>query len=433
MLSFNSSFAVFWQSESKCKKLQWVKEDGRTQGGGWIWFSGTATDEDLELAYIKAEGMAISRLIQECIFPHKEVKFHERCDEKIGEYFRVYVRASLTGRQCNESKYATKKFRAKIYNSKLIETYNKYKKISGEKEVVISGCNLNSPKKCYDLGKYEFQMGQYQKAFNSFNIACKATLSGACFNAGLSLMMLHNNSEKSKGFFELSCSNNDPKGCLFAGIIYKNQGNGRLTKQYLKKSCDLQDSVGCLTLADYFKEKKIILMAKQFYEKGCNLKSPESCHELSYLLAKQGDDISSMQAAKGACILGFSKACYNVGFMAQKITNCQEKPMVFFKKACDLGLSVGCIKVYEKNKSITYLKKSCDLGDKLGCKKVSEVLYDKKKFNESIKFAIHACKLGELKSCYNVGYLKSKNGDKESAKVFFKYSCDKGFKPSCKK
>ena len=62
-LIFSSNAFSFFFSENKCEKLEWVAEDSRTQGGGWIWFPGKGTGVTVEESYSYAENLALQRLV----------------------------------------------------------------------------------------------------------------------------------------------------------------------------------------------------------------------------------------------------------------------------------------------------------------------------------------------------------------------------------
>ena len=117
----------------ECAQYSWVHETSRTQGGSWIWFPGKGIAKNQKDAYLLAEGQALDRLIKECQFPHKEVRFIERCIEEVGSDVVAYVRASIKHDQCSETKYASSKRRFLIESTALVGTYRQYLKLTEAK------------------------------------------------------------------------------------------------------------------------------------------------------------------------------------------------------------------------------------------------------------------------------------------------------------
>jgi hypothetical protein len=131
------TFSFSIQAE-ECGRLGWTQKTTRTQGGGWIWFPGKGVGTNLKDAYLKAEGQALDRLIKECVFPHKETKFIERCDEVEGKNVVAYVRASLKQDQCNQTKYSNEKGRRIFEHKVLTRTWRQYKKFAKKEKKEVA-------------------------------------------------------------------------------------------------------------------------------------------------------------------------------------------------------------------------------------------------------------------------------------------------------
>lgn len=82
----------------------WTKEESRTQGGGWIWWTGRAHGDSLFEVSQKAKAVALKRLVQECESIPKETKFHEQCAEYVDSQYIVKVRASTKDIFCRRNK-----------------------------------------------------------------------------------------------------------------------------------------------------------------------------------------------------------------------------------------------------------------------------------------------------------------------------------------
>ena len=112
--------------EGQCEKQDWVKETARTQWGGWVFFPGKGVAQTEDEAWLRAEGTALEKLVGECQFPHKEVKIHERCVEKMGDDHIAYVRLSLLETLCKEARYSSDDLKKKIFNEALHQRYKNF-------------------------------------------------------------------------------------------------------------------------------------------------------------------------------------------------------------------------------------------------------------------------------------------------------------------
>jgi TPR repeat protein len=418
---------------NKCESQKWTREDGRTQAGGWIWFPGKGTGENLQISYMKSEGMAIDRLIKECGFPHKEVKFHERCDEKVGKFYQTYVRASLTHKQCHESKYAANAFKPKILNRKLLAIHKKYlAAITKDTAFEEKACTRNKPLKCHEMGKYEFQMGNQKKALLYFNKACQGGSLDSCFNAGITKRMQAKPKE-ALAFFKLTCqgkNGEDGEGCYFVGLLYSEEGNTTKAKTFFELACKSNVSIACFSLGRVYQKENNEYLAEKFFKKSCSADYKEGCFEASKFFYDKGDKPKAKSYSNLGCQMDHDKSCYNLGSLENK-----NKIIRFdaFNKACGLGLGVGCLKAAKhKKKNDSLFKRACELGEGKGCRELSARYYDRGKMSKSLEFSKLACKLGQMKSCHNAGLILIKKGEPKEAKDYLEQSCDDGIKQSCK-
>ncbi len=157
----------------------WTKDHHRTQGGGWIWFPGNALAITEIEADMMAKGKAIAYLMEECQLPHKEIRFNERYIVEEDGKFRVFVRASITQRQCKEGKYGSMALRSRIVNRHLLGLYRQYMIKIAEIQVADKICRADTVY-CLDLAKQEVDMNNWYKAYTYAEKSCKHGLKEGC-------------------------------------------------------------------------------------------------------------------------------------------------------------------------------------------------------------------------------------------------------------
>lgn len=158
---------------------EWTQEVSRTQGGGYIWFPGKGTAYTEIEAEDLARGQSLDYLVQECQILHKEIRFNERFVEQVEKKFVVYVRASITQKQCNEAKYATLEFRKKISNRRLLDTYHNYKVTIAEEAVAHVQCTYQDAY-CGEFGVQQIYLNNLYLALAYFKKACAIGLPTGC-------------------------------------------------------------------------------------------------------------------------------------------------------------------------------------------------------------------------------------------------------------
>ncbi len=82
-------------NQKDSRGFSWVNGPSRTQGSGWIWFRGEASDSNYDLAYKRAEARAVDKLIVECGKIPTQAKFFERCNYSTDEATYAYVRLAI--------------------------------------------------------------------------------------------------------------------------------------------------------------------------------------------------------------------------------------------------------------------------------------------------------------------------------------------------
>lgn len=427
-----SAHAIFGSlfSDSKCSKLDWTKEDGRTQGGAWIWFPGKGIGSTLEEATLRAEGRAITMLNKECAFPHKEVKIHERCHEQEGDDHVVFLRLSLEHKQCAESKNANSKLKRKIVNKGLVRTLKRYRKLIGDKHDEKKNCQNETAEKCYEYGKHFYYTNEFESALTLFKTGCQKNHVSSCFNAGVVALRL-SKKEDAISQFKLAKLKGDIQSLFFLGHIEYEAGNTKGALKYYEEACDLKVAKGCLAFATFLAAEDEIIKAAKNFELACSLKDGKSCHRASVFFWDQGNMVKAKNMAAAACELEFDKGCFNSGMMLKKESN--PKAQEAYAKACRLGIGKACVEAgaVKGKEGIALLKSGCEHGHAESCKLASIRLYDMKKNSESIMYSKYACKLGLPKSCHNSGFLEYKQGRLEHARRYLGEACSQGVKQSC--
>ena len=187
-----------------CSKLNWVKQDARTQGGGWIWFPGKATARDLETASLYALGRSLDYLQGECGIVPKAVKFNEKCVEhhRNGSV-TVYVRASIKGKVCRYAANANNVIKQKMANLFLTKQLNNYRDLTTSTKI-----------------SYE----------------CDAGDIGACLDKLNSYYAVYNLDMTLK-YAKRACKLGHDGSCGTAGVLYKNKGMWRTAYQWADKGC----------------------------------------------------------------------------------------------------------------------------------------------------------------------------------------------------
>ncbi|MEK6624608.1 MAG: tetratricopeptide repeat protein [Bdellovibrionota bacterium] len=383
--------------EGQCEKQDWVKETARTQWGGWVFFPGKGVAQTEDEAWLRAEGTALEKLVGECQFPHKEVKIHERCVEKMVDDHIAYVRLSLLETLFKEARYSSDDLKKKIFNEALHQRYKKFSKLDAKESFqTVDGksCEEKTAEECYQWGRHEFFAGDQGLSLIFFESACKKGHVNACFNSGLVAQKLGMDN-KARGLFTLSCHSKDAQGCLFLG-------------HYEKAAAQKSEALG-------------------HFKTACELGAEEACHQASGDYFESGQLALAREYAEKACKKNHPKACYNLG---QAFS---DKDLAMTIKACELKFGMACYKMgqTETTKKTEYYKKGCEFGQAESCAEVSAVLFDLKQEQSALFYTKMACKLGIIKSCHNSGLLEMKQGRKDEARSFLDAACGMGLTQSC--
>lgn len=271
----------------------------------------------------------------------------------------------------------------------------------------------NNADACYFSGK-SFYTGigkkqNYFKAFEAFKKACDLGSAPGCSNLGtmyIDALGIKADFNKAQQFSKIACNNNDLLGCFNLGKIYQYPNHQYRQNQNIKKDP---------------------IKAFQFYQRACNDNFHIAC---SYL----GDMYKRGQGVKK----NYSKA------------------VELYLKSCDHGDFNGCRAIYKMHRSgqykikyenglelkpnyskaFGYFESSCNDGDLNKCAKLAWMhdLFNQDDEKET-KLHKQTCKVGGLKSCYQLGLgYKLGSGVERDNKKFLKLhqkACDGGYRKAC--
>jgi TPR repeat protein len=447
--------------------LYWARVNGRFQMGGWVFYTGKGLAKNVETATFKAEGMALSRMAQECGHIHKKTRIIERCETRVGDKTLVIVRTNLKERYCKETQNSDSK---KIQNKRFTKVLNDYakfkqKKIVGSKENKdakleelknqlkklhktkqeksklykdtkkrISGlknASCESVNHCLELGKEQFELGKFNAASGFLKDGCFLYRDAEmCHFYG---KLLKDNKlltwQDSLKAFTLSCSLGYADGCTEVGLIEwlgPKKENYKLkvskAKVSFKTACEMGSAKGCLQRGELSLREESEKGAYKYYWKTCKeLKDPKYCFDSALSVSRTYSSkkeimISRKEEAKKLFSFNCDQnnhlpSCYQHAYQhvfnwRNYLKNEPEKAMKLAEKACIRGNLDGC---HLKGRILeNYLKKP----------------------NEALKIYLKVCE-NPKGHCSSAGYsyLKLKAIDK--AVHYYSIDCEAGNQNAC--
>ncbi len=417
---------------SDCKNLPWVNSPVTSEEGEWFFFSGNSADMDLEYSVVKAKGMALDRVINNCESIPKNTKFFRVCKQRIGAGFLSVVQAGVYKGDCFQIKQAKPEEKKILASKELNAEYNYYlNQILLKLEPVNYECSPSETKLCFDKGSYFFNLGIYPQALEYLEYACEAQNLKACFLGGFaSFLVKEQNSSLS--LFRKTCNQNDSGGCLFLGFDYGMIKNFKLAKTNFQKSCFLDNSRGCLFLGELADLQKNAKSAFRYYYDSCLMNSGEACEKMYGKLSRHPE--ASEIFGHKACILKQGETCFGMGLRKLESKKYQEA-LKFFKRSCDFDESVGCRQIAELvrtkslPKSIGFYNRGCDLGDLQSCLTLRGIF--KSDSQKNGYYSMMGCVLGDLDSCFLWGKYLLDTNDIPVAKRVLNNACEKGQSQAC--
>jgi hypothetical protein len=139
-------FVVGCASEPKNEKPAWLQQPTRIVDNGYIVYVGSAEELSPDKAMIKAEGVALEDLANECSFIPKGARIEDRFQEKDKSMTKAYVKVGLEFTECEKAKRAVDPAAIKeIANVAFAEQLKKYQDLSENGEIADSSEYKNVP------------------------------------------------------------------------------------------------------------------------------------------------------------------------------------------------------------------------------------------------------------------------------------------------
>jgi len=303
-------------------------------------------------------------------------------------------------------------------------------------------CEANIPESCVTLGAlYIYGRGveqNYQKAAALYQKACDLDGVVGCnilasnYRDGTEDMP--QNYEKAISLFQRSCTLGDPSACEdLVKMFTQNLGgiqNAKTKKHTLQKACDLGSQASCQKLDAKYS-------VGSYIEKECKENNAHSCFQLG-IMYKQGKSVpkahqKALVFLQKACNNSHAMACYELGSIyqyGQSTTQDFPKAAQAYQQACDYNESFGCNKAgfifYQKlnnsKTAIEYFQKGCEKQDHLAC----ENLKTAKRDHPLSTSAQNKCDHGDIKSCYDLGFLYFQ-GEDISSSSHYPYLVEKDY------
>lgn len=184
-------------------------------------------------------------------------------------------------------------------------------------------------------------------------LGCKQDDGNACYRLGAMTTASDTSNagaERAHQYFKRACDREDQHGCLHLGIDLK---TGRAGAKDLVKSASLLNAackhdlaLACHELADLQQAPGTALhnpdRARQNFDKACTLNHGEACHRLAVLLEAGERDLPRARTLHDkACSLEHWNSC--LAFGRARAKSDPEVSEAAFAKACDAGLTEGCL------------------------------------------------------------------------------------------
>lgn len=192
-----------------------------------------------------------------------------------------------------------------------------------------------------------------QRQQTLLELGCKQGDGNACYRLGaLALASDSSNAGAMRAheYFTRACDAEDQLGCLHLGIDLKTARAGAkdLVKSaaLLNAACKHDLALGCHELADLQQAPGTALhnadRARQNFDKACTLNHGEACHRLAVLLEAGERDLPRARALHDkACSLDQWSSC--LAFGRARAKSAPDVAEAAFAKACDAGLTEGCL------------------------------------------------------------------------------------------
>lgn len=253
-----------------------------------------------------------------------------------------------------------------------------------------SKTSCNSGKSCLELGHKQLEQEKYDSALASYKKSCNFNYVEGCGTA-FNFLNTSQSLDVAINFLSQSCDNNkNAVACSLIGYFYFKDENYTKALPYAIKGCNLQNALSCLMATGIYENNKNTAKYLEFGKKACDLKDTEDrvgvCREVGGEFHNIQNYKQALSAFTTACNLQDASSCamvsryyFNDDFGIKQNT---AKSFETAKKACDLGLHLGCFGLalnydgFQRNihKAREYAKKACNMGWQDACQYYQELL-----------------------------------------------------------
>ena len=445
----------------KCSKYQWTHDNGRSQGGDWIWFSGRGVSNNLVESYEKAEYFSLLRLVKECRYPTKGTRFIERCDDIIGDKYIAFVRANITHKECQWAQSANDE-RSRVINDILYRQYLRGNILFATPNK-NNDCALDTEVRCTSLGMREYELGNLNKALVLFDQGCEANELSGCFYAAQAKIELNNPTEALE-LLKKGCSKGHQESCYVLSKEYiKHERSQLVGKKMIQDLCNHGFIKACSSTTI---SKTTIDLATEigFKHRKSLSNMKDKCKRNEFYACEAGwqkmfgeEDIETREDMLSWCQKGRHLACYKLG---ERFYALETAPKGYYneneRKKIKIILSTGTLSESlvkdEVYKNLHHFNNGCRKNNLLDCFKLgytsSNILlpewkkigkdayrYTKRLYKEKYKYFNNYCTKGDLDSCnisHPLGrYLGLPEYKGKGYERAMSTACEKGLGRSC--
>lgn len=186
------------------------------------------------------------------------------------------------------------------------------------------------------------------------------------------------------------------------------------------------------------------MLQEEFLTKKCLENNIDSCSELADLyyqgIAIKQDSIKAIEFYNKACVGGDYESCFHVGYLYHFGNKGVEqnlfKALNFYSKACQNNIRSACenIELIDTKIRIAHYEEKCKIGDLKSCLELGYIFSKGKKetqnFFKAFELYKKVCEEGISAGCWNLGYLyeKGQGVKQDNLKAAEQYSkaCEEG-------
>jgi hypothetical protein len=123
-------------SASDAPAPEWTREATRIVDNGYIVYVESEDDSKRDRARLKAEGLALQDLANECTFVPKGTRIEDRFEQKNGHVYQAFIKVGLEMQACEEAKKATTpEAIRKLADAPMTEEIKRFQELDGKPEL----------------------------------------------------------------------------------------------------------------------------------------------------------------------------------------------------------------------------------------------------------------------------------------------------------